>query len=114
MSRASLFPDPDLPLVPAPARTEPDLWVRRLVVVTERKAPAKIIRDVSFRPGLNIVRVQPRPEGETRSIGHSVGKTLLSRLIRYCLGEGYFALPEVASRIAGQLPDAFVLAEILV
>jgi hypothetical protein len=114
MSRASLFPDPDLPVVPAAVRAEPDLWIRRLVVVTERTAAAGVVRDVSFRRGLNIVRVEARPEGETRPIGHSVGKTLLARLIRYCLGEGYFAAPEVTSRIAGKLPDAFVLAELFV
>ena len=114
MSRASLFPEPDQPLVPAAARTEPDLWVRRLVIVSERKPSAGVVRDVEFRRGLNIVRVEPRPDGETRAIGHSVGKTLLARLIRYCLGEGYFAAPEVTSRIAARLPDAFVLAEVFV
>ena len=35
-------------------------------------------------------------------------------MIRYCLGEGYFASPEVTSRIAAELPFACVLAEIIV
>ncbi len=113
MSSASLFPDTDVPLVPA-ARTEPELWVRRLVVVAERKPRAPVVRDVVLRTGLNIVRAQERPAGETRPIGHSVGKTLLARLVRYCLGEGAFASPEVAARIAGKLPAAYVLAEVLV
>jgi hypothetical protein len=114
MSHETLFPEPDLPLVPAANPAEPEMWIRRLVIVTERKAPAQVIRDVGFRPGLNIIRVAERPVGETRPIGHSVGKTLLARLIRYCLGEGYFALPEVAGRIAGKLSGAYVLAEIRV
>jgi hypothetical protein len=114
MSADSLFPDTDLPLVPAPGRTEPELWVRRLVIVTERKPGAAVIRDVGFRTGLNIIRVGERPAGETRSIGHSVGKTLLARLIRYCLGESAFASPEVTSRIAGRLHGAHVLVEVRV
>jgi hypothetical protein len=114
MSRASLFPDPELPLEAASTPTEPELWARRLVIVAERKTPATVIRDVGFRPGLNIVRVAQRPEGEARPIGHSVGKTLLARLVRYCLGEGYFATPEVTSRIAAKLPGACAIAEVRV
>ena len=82
MSAASLFPGPDLPVVPSGARDEPELWVRRLLIVSERRPGAAVIRDVSFRTGLNIVRVAERPAGETRPIGHSVGKTLLARLLR--------------------------------
>jgi hypothetical protein len=114
MSRASLFPESELPLEAASTSTEPELWIRRLVIVAERQAPATVIRDVHFRPGLNIVRVEQRPVGETRPIGHSVGKTLLARLIRYSLGEGYFAAPEVTSRIAAKLPGAHAIAEIRV
>jgi hypothetical protein len=86
--------------------------VRRLVIVAERRPGASVIRDIPFRAGLNVIRVEERPAGETRPIGHSVGKTLLARLIRYCLGESSFAAAEVAHRVADRLPGAFVLAEV--
>src|SRR5262249_46177789 len=108
-----LFPDAELPLEPADRR-EPALWVRRLVVVERRAPGAAVLRDVSFRLGLNVVRVAERPSGEGRPIGHSVGKTLMSRLIRYSLGESHFAVPEVLARITAGLPGAYVLAEIAV
>jgi hypothetical protein len=72
------------------------------------------IQNISLRPGLNIIRTEDRPAGETRVMGHSVGKTLLTRLIRYCLGESHFAIEAVRSRIARKLPDAHVLAEVRV
>src|SRR5262249_52344437 len=111
MRRASLFPDPAQPVEPAGDRDEPTLWVRRLVVAAERRPGAAVIRDVSFRAGLNVVRVQERPAGETRPIGHSVGKTLLARLIRYCPGEGYFPAPEGPPPIPRKPPARHLPAE---
>jgi hypothetical protein len=112
MKATSLFPDEELPIEPASDRIEPVLWIRRLVVVKERVPNADIIREVTFRPGLNVIRAVERPTGETRPIGHSVGKTLLTRLIRYCLGESHFATQPVINRIAGAFPGAYVMAEI--
>src|SRR5436305_970304 len=112
MRPTSLFADPDLPIEPAAGRAEPGLWVRRLVVVSERSASPTVVREVSFRPGLNVVRVADRPAAETRPIGHSVGKTLLARLVRYCLGESHFAAPDVVRRVAQRLPGAYVLMEV--
>lgn len=114
MTPTTLFPDEDLPIEPAADRVEPTVWVRRLVVVAERMPTAPVVREVSFRPGLNVIRVEERPAGETRPIGHSVGKTLLARLLRYCLGESHFAVPAVVNRIADRLPGAYVLAEVAV
>lgn len=114
MSTMSLFPDEELPIKPVSDRSEPPLWVRRIVIVAARVPDPEVIREITFRPGLNVVRVIDRPPGETRPVGHSVGKTLLMRLIRYCLGESHFAPPTVLSRIVEVLPDAYVLAEISV
>ncbi len=111
MNATTLFPDEELHIEPDANRTEPTIWIRRLVVVAERVPEAVPIREISFRLGLNIVRVADRPSGEARPIGHSVGKTLLTRLIRYCLGESHFAVPAVIGRIAELLPNAYVLAE---
>lgn len=114
MKATSLFPDEDLPIEPASDRTEPVLWIRRLVVVKERLPRPDVIREVTFRRGLNVIRAVERPTGETRPIGHSVGKTLLTRLIRYCLGESHFATQPVLNRIVAAFPGAYVLAEISV
>ena len=106
-----LFPEPLPQIVPDPARAEPVVWLRRIVVIRSLDADTTPVREVSFRCGLNIVRTADPPPGETRVIGHSVGKTLLTRLIRYCLGETHFAVEGVRGRIAARLPEAYVLAE---
>ena len=110
----NIFPDEELPIKPVADRSDPPLWVRRIVIVAERVPDAEVIRDIAFRPGLNVVRVVDRPSTETRPVGHSVGKTLLMRLIRYCLGESHFAPPPVLNRISEVFPDAYVLAEMIV
>ena len=114
MSDTPLFPDEAVSIQPASDRQEPSVWVRRLVILPSLSPDADPIRNIPFRLGLNIVRTQDRPEGETRVMGHSVGKTLLTRLIRYCLGETHFAIDAVRGRIAAKLPNAHVLAEIRV
>ncbi len=109
-----MFPDEAEPLVTPCDRTEPTVWVRRLVVVGDSTPDATVIRDVEFKTGLNIIRVADRPPGETRPIGHSVGKTLLARLIRYCLGEAHFAEADTTAAVRSKRPGAYVLAEIRV
>ena len=108
----SLFPDPPFQITPAADRTEPRVWVRRLVVVGERSPSGEIIRDVLFRRGLNVIRVADRPAGDDRIIAHSVGKTLLTRLVRYCLGEHHFASEDRTAVISTKFPKAYALAEI--
>lgn len=116
MSNWNLFPDENEaapPLMPAADRPDPVVWVRRLVIVEHRIPGADVtpIREIGFRRGLNIIRTaEPRPGGR-RSAGHSVGKTLLVRLIRYCLGEPHYAPDAILRRIARALPDAWVLLE---
>jgi len=109
-----LFQDEPFTLVPAADRPEPTFWVRRLAIVERRSPEAEPIRVVGLHKGLNIVRVADRPAGETRPVGHSVGKTLLTRLIRYCLGERYFVREDVTARIVRLHPEGHVLAEIVV
>jgi hypothetical protein len=111
MSDTPLFPDEAVDIRPAVDRQEPVVWVRRLVVVPRLAPGEEPIRDIPFRPGLNIVRTEDRPKDETRVIGHSVGKTLLTRLIRYCLGESHFATEMVTARVATNWPEGYVLAE---
>ncbi|MEM8864194.1 MAG: hypothetical protein AAGF31_01455 [Planctomycetota bacterium] len=109
-----LPPDNPFELKPDASRTEPVVWVRRLVILESEKAFDSPVRDIAFRRGLNLIRTAEHPPGETRPVGHSVGKTLLTRLIRYCLGESHFATEPVRKRIAAKLPEGLVFAEIRV
>jgi len=78
--------DNDVQLVPASDRPEPVVWIERLVVVDRRHPATTVRREVSFRRGLNVIRTEQRQPGERNTVGHDVGKTLLTRLIRYLLG----------------------------
>lgn len=113
MKQGSLF-QLSQPVEPAAERAEPAVWIRRLMIVESLDPAARTIRDISFRCGLNIVRTTERTPDETRPVGHSVGKTLLLRLIRYCLGETSFSTRPVRAAIANSLPHAYVFAEVWV
>lgn len=111
MKQGSLF-QLSQPVEPSAARADPAIWIRRLMIVESLDPSARTIRDISFRCGLNIVRTAERTPDESRPVGHSVGKTLLLRLIRYCLGESTFSTRIVRSAIAEKLPHAYALAEV--
>lgn len=110
----SLFDETENPIQPDPGRTEPAVWIRRLVVLDGVTSDSKLIRDVPFRLGLNVIATEERPETETRIVSHSVGKTLLMRLIRYCLGESHFAKADIVGDVEREFPGAHVVAEITV
>lgn len=110
-----LLPRDELKLSPPKGRKEPRLWVRRLVIWRDQaQAP---IRDISLRPGLNIVWSpdggDQGSEALTDVIGHGGGKTLFCRLVRYCLGEPRYATERQRQRIAEEMPDGAVGAEII-
>lgn len=113
-STKSLFPELVVDFPPAAGRTEPTVWIRRLVVVDRREPDIEPIRTISFRRGLNIIATEPPRTDDTRPVGHNVGKTLLTRLIRYCLGEQYLATESVRKSLARVLPGGYVLAEVAV
>lgn len=110
----SLFDPPPDDFAPAVDRTEPGLWVRRLVIVPNRSTGVEPIREVEFRRGLNIIATATPEERVDGVVGHNVGKTLLTRLIRYCLGEQNFAREPVREAIGKAFPEAFVIAEVMV
>src|SRR4051794_2327270 len=93
---------------------EPTVWLKRLVILRSRDAGLPPIRDVEFRLGLNVVRVGEAETSAGRAFGHNVGKTLLVRLIRYCLGDSYFSDLTARERIREALPDAWVAAVVRV
>ena len=114
MSNTNLFDDKPHEIRPTEGRTEPAVWIRRLRLVDDLSTDATVIRDIEFRRGLNIICTERARAEDRRVVGHSVGKTLLLRLIRYCLGEHTFCTKAVRSAIAAALEHAHVLAEIRV
>lgn len=105
MQQHELFQKPPFSLTPCSGRTEPALWVRRLVVWRE---PDDVIRDVELAPGLNIIW-----SPDSAAIGHGGGKTLFCRCLRYCLGEDTYATSSQRERIAAAFPQGRVGAEIV-
>jgi hypothetical protein len=99
---------------PAHDPGEPTVWLKRLVILRSRDAAQPPIRDIEFRLGLNVVRVAELETSIGRAFGHNVGKTLLVRLIRYCLGDSYFADLHARERIREVLPDGWVAAVVRV
>lgn len=110
------MPAPSLPdlfaaslgaITPTAGRDGPRLWVRRLIIWSE---PGEVIRDISLRPGLNIIW-SPDADADGNRMGHGGGKTSLCRLIRYCLGEDSFGSHDQRQLIGTALPNANVGAE---
>lgn len=99
---------------------EPRLWVRRIVIWL---TPDKIVQDIRFNRGLNIVwspdtnNAKGKGKGKRkrrRGSGHGAGKTLLCRLIRYCLGEDTFASKELEDEVRTSFKDGLVGAEVVI
>lgn len=87
----------------------PRLWIRRLAIY-ETSEPLTLIREIPFKKGLNII---VGLEKEDVALGgHSVGKTSLCRLIRYCLGEARFATKNQEAVIVKNFPQGWVAAEL--
>ena len=105
-----------LEIQPEADRSEPRLWIRRLVIWSK---PGVILREVTLRPGLNIIWAPdpadlPGGSDGQAAPGHGSGKTLFCRLLRYCLGENRFAPDEQREKIVAAFPSGLVGAEIMV
>lgn len=114
MKNLTLFSNEPDPLIVDPTRPDPALWVRQLVILESLASDARVIRRIEFRRGLNIINTAIHPGDDTATVGHSVGKTLLLRLIRYCLGERNFGSPAVRQAIAERFHKGYVLADVAV
>jgi hypothetical protein len=105
-----------LNLQPEAGRGEPRFWVRRLVIW---RKPGELLREITLRPGLNVVW-SPDPADQARArqsgdaMGHGGGKSMLCRLLRYCLGEDNFETDDRRNRIGLAFPNGLVGAEIVV
>ena len=71
-----LFKELDL----KPVRSDPDVWISRFVILERMLPEPTIIRDITLKPGLNVVWAEDiqndSPLGEIT--GHSAGKTTFS------------------------------------
>lgn len=99
---------------PDGTRRQPVVFLRKLVLLEELRPPVvKVVREVEFRAGLNIVWADPHTveaaAGGVRVSGHSAGKTTLCRILRWLLGEGHFAPPALEARIATELKDGWAV-----
>lgn len=98
-----------------PARiVEPLIWVHRLAVLDRWGTDKKPALDIEFRRGLNIIATADPGKGEQNPVGHDVGKTLLTRLIRYCLGEAQYGRKSVREAVQREMADGYVVAEVFV
>lgn len=113
MRNSTLFDTPPEPPVPVDGRTEPKLWLRRLRIVDALQSNATEVRSIEFRRGLNIIATAAHlGDRSVTTVGHSVGKSLLTRLIRYCLGESSYAERSVREGICQFLPHGYVIADV--
>lgn len=111
-----LLGPPSLTVQPMVGQNGPRLWVKRLAIWQE--PGGQKIRDISFRPGLNIIW---SPDGgdalssefPTDAIGHGSGKTLFCRLLRYCLGEDRYAAEDQRERVSVAFLNGIVGAEVM-
>jgi hypothetical protein len=109
-----------LPIHPHPSRSEPNVWVSRVLLLRTREvSDGAVIRDIRLRRGLNILWAPAEPSPNTTSpasrlTGHSAGKTTFCRLIRYLLGEERFGTSREQEKIRSRLPDGWVVGEIFV
>lgn len=104
-------------------QTAPTFWIQRLVLF-DKTPPTGLIREVPFHQGLNIVRtpvvnaattnptveqVETKPNAASLE-PHSVGKTLLVRLIRYSLGEEAILTGEERDDFLREFGDGHLVA----
>ena len=111
-----LLGPPSLTVQPIVGQNGPRLWVKRLAIWQE--PGGEKIRDISFRPGLNIIWSPDggdalSSESPTDAIGHGSGKTLFCRLLRYCLGEDRYAAEDQRERVGVAFLNGIVGAKVM-
>jgi hypothetical protein len=114
-----MFKPRELEVKPSGGASGPRLWFRRLVIWSE--PGAEPIQDIEFGPGLNIIWSPDPADRSTRDDGeappgpgHGAGKTLVCRLLRYCLGEPNFASDVLRTKVSSAFKDGRVGAEVIV
>ncbi len=106
----TLFPETTASSTPK----EPPLWFRRLVILSTIAPEPVEVRNIEFQRGLNLICTREPAQGSGEALGHDVGKTLLTRLLRYVVGESKFAEDRTRKAIQRAFPDSWVAAEVTV
>jgi hypothetical protein len=111
----------DRPIKPSPEITEPLLWFQNLYLVKklgEGLSKPNLIRNFELRRGLNVLWAQPEDPETSEGLygdgiaGHSTGKTLFCRILRYLLGEPNFGTSELEGHVADTFQDLWAVATI--
>jgi hypothetical protein len=94
-------------------RITPRLWIQHLALF-DYYSPAAKFQEVEFTLGLNVIVGLdfPNPKQDNDLGGHSVGKSTLCRLIRYCLGEPTFSTNQGQNLIRENFPHGWVGCEL--
>jgi len=95
---------------PDPSLGEPVIWLQQLVLLESLDAEEPI-QSIPFRRGLNIIATEEAKPEDQGPVGHDVGKTMLVRIIRYCLGEEHYCDQDTRGAVSEKLPDAYALAK---
>lgn len=97
-----------------PVRSEPGVWISRLVIFDRIKPSPVIIREILLTRGLNIIWAEESEDDNPAAeiSGHSAGKTTFCRFLRYVLGEKTFGTKRNMELIGKSLPEGYVAAEI--
>jgi len=108
MSQLSLFKDKQLR--PDFTLGEPVVWVQRIILLESLDSDVPI-RDMSFRRGLNVIATDEALPTDEKPVGHDVGKTMLIRIMRYCLGEDHYCDEPTRMAVASQYSAGYVLGQ---
>src|ERR1044072_7127864 len=117
--KGQLFPSGGTGFKPDLTKSEPLVWIRRLLLLRDFKpGEENVIRHIELRPGLNILWARPRagrssPKlGEKGVYGHASGKTTFCRLLRHVLGEKHFGNSNLQGRVRNKFHGGWVVGEI--
>ena len=119
MEQGELIPLGEKEIKPDTSRQGPSLWIKELRVYPKLSPTAKPLCNIKLRPGMNILWAKPTGTADVHLrqsgiSGHSAGKTLFCRLIRYVLGESTFGNNEIRHAIREKFLGGTVVAEIIV
>lgn len=89
----------------------PRLWARRIALWQDAST---LLRDISLRPGVNIIWSPDLSTNGKSATPHGSGKSTFCRLIRYCFGERHFSNEDQRPLMQYKLPNGFVGAEIMI
>jgi len=104
------FEQSEFTVNPDPNRDKPRLWIEHLIIWEK---PNEVKREVLLRPGLNIIWTPDESAGG-EFFPHDRGKTLLCRLIRYCLGEKNYGTKEQEDLLRHKFSAGAVGANIII